>query len=80
MCLSVPYRVAEITDRGAVVARAGVMRRVSTALQPQVKEGDWVLAQANLIITILSEEERSEIERTFTEIDELLQPASELAR
>ena len=46
MCLAVPTRVKEIDGAYAEVETGGVSRKVSIALTPEVKAGDYVLIHA----------------------------------
>jgi hydrogenase expression/formation protein HypC len=43
MCLAVPVQVVSIEGNEAEVEIGGVKRRVSIALTPEVKAGDYVL-------------------------------------
>ena len=64
MCLAVPGKVVELSDRGAVktgiVDFQGSHVEINLALLPDVGCGDWVLVHAGLAITQLDEKEALE--------------------
>jgi len=60
MCLAVPARVLEIHEEEALVDLQGNRLRISTALTPEVRTGDWVLVHAGFSITRLEEAEALE--------------------
>jgi hydrogenase expression/formation protein HypC len=60
MCLAVPGRIIETRDDEAVVDLQGNRLRVSTALTPQARAGEWVLVHAGFAITTLEEAEALE--------------------
>jgi hydrogenase assembly chaperone HypC/HupF len=62
MCLSRPGRVLRRQGTRVEVDTAGVARWYSTVVRPEVRTGDWVLTHANLVLTILTEEEAAEME------------------
>lgn len=68
MCLAVPGKVIRRESGEAVAALHGTMVRVSTALVPDVKEGDWVLVHAGFAIQTLSEED---VAATWAVLDDL---------
>ena len=47
MCLAIPVRIVSIEGDEAETEVAGVRRRVSIALTPGVKAGDYVLLHMN---------------------------------
>lgn len=60
MCLAVPARVLEIQQEEALVDLQGNRLKISTALTPEVRAGDWVLIHAGFSITRLDEKEALE--------------------
>lgn len=70
MCLAVPVRIDELEDDLAVATLAGNRIKVSTALVPEVKVGDWVLLHAGFAITVVDEAHARETFRLFREMDE----------
>lgn len=68
MCLSRPGRVLR-RDGTMVEVRTGDRVRWFSALaRPEVRSGDWVLTHANLVLTILSQEEAAEVADTVAEL------------
>ncbi len=72
MCLAVPVRIDELEGDLAVATLAGNRIKVSTALVPEVKVGDWVLLHAGFAITVVDEADARETFRIFQEMDEAL--------
>ncbi len=71
MCLAIPARVVSIeldpTAPVAVVEHDGLLRRVQLLYLPDVRVGDYVVAQAGFAIRRLSEAEaRESLELTRT--------------
>jgi hydrogenase expression/formation protein HypC len=57
MCLAIPMRLIQRTDVVGVAEVDGVRREVSLMLQPEAKEGDWVLIHAGFAIGVVDEVE-----------------------
>jgi hydrogenase expression/formation protein HypC len=57
MCLAVPALVKTIDGAQALVELGGVERRVSLALTPDVRVGDYVLIHTGFAIGVVDEEE-----------------------
>jgi len=72
MCLAVPTRVLSIKGQQAEVELSGVRRRVSVALTPEVRVGDYVLIHAGFAINVLDEQEAQETLALFEELDEFM--------
>lgn len=68
MCLAVPSQVKSIEGQYAEVEIGGVSRKVSIALTPEVKIGDYVLVHTGYSITVLDEDEARETLKLFNEI------------
>jgi len=77
MCLAVPARVLAIDAQEAEVEIGGVKRRISIALTPQVRAGDYVLIHTGFAINVLDEAEAQETLQLFAEIEALGTQASE---
>ena len=60
MCLAVPVRVVSISGSEAEVDIGGVGRRVSIALTPEAKVGDYVLLHTGYAINVIDEAEAQE--------------------
>lgn len=60
MCLAVPMQVVKRLDDLAVVELGGVEREISLMLQPEAREGDYVLVHAGYAIGIVDEAEARE--------------------
>ena len=69
MCLAVPVKIMSIEGDQAEVDIGGVGRRVSIALTPEARVGDYVLLHTGYAINVLNEEEAQEtlrlLERMF---------------
>ena len=70
MCLAIPALVRSIEGSEVEVEIAGVVRRASVMLTPEVKVGDYVLLHAGYAIGVVDEEEARETLRLFHEIGE----------
>ncbi len=71
MCLAVPVRIASIDGREAETEIAGVRRRVSIALTPEAKVGDYVLLHTGYAIGVVDEAEAEETLKLLEEIASL---------
>jgi len=71
MCLAVPVRVVSTEGEEAETEIAGVRRRVSIALTPEVKVGDYVLLHTGYAIGIVDEAEAKETLKLLEEIASL---------
>jgi len=68
MCLAVPVKVVSIEGDEAETEIGGVKRRVSIALTPEVKAGDYVLLHTGYAIGVVDEVEAKETLKLFEEI------------
>ncbi|PZP32364.1 MAG: hydrogenase formation protein HypC [Roseateles depolymerans] len=58
MCLALPARVVSLEDgQQAVVELGGVRKRVSLALTPEAREGDYVIVHVGHAIGLVDPEE-----------------------
>jgi len=71
MCLAVPVKVVSIEGDEAETEIGGVRRRVSVALTPEVKAGDYVLLHTGYAIGVVDEVEAKETLKLFEEIIKL---------
>jgi hydrogenase expression/formation protein HypC len=71
MCLAVPVRIVFIDGDEAETEIAGVRRRVSIALTPEAKVGDYVLLHTGYAIGVIDEAEAEETLKLFEEIASL---------
>ncbi len=71
MCLAVPVRIVSIAGDEAETEIAGVRRRVSIALTPEAKVGDYVLLHTGYAIGVVDEAEAEETLRLLQEIADL---------
>jgi len=60
MCLAVPVKITVIEGDQADVDIGGVSRRVSIALTPEARVGDYVLLHTGYAINVLNEAEAKE--------------------
>lgn len=68
MCLAIPVRVVSLEGDEAEIEIGGVRRRVSIALTPEVKAGDYVLLHTGYAIGVVDEVEAKETLKLFEEI------------
>ncbi len=68
MCLGVPSRVVRVEGLEADVEIAGVWRKASIALTPEVKPGQYVLLHAGYAISVLDERDALETLEIIREI------------
>ena len=68
MCLAIPVQIEEIEGSDALVVISGVRRKVSIALTPEARGGDYVLIHAGYAIGVLDEEEARESLKLFEEM------------
>ena len=71
MCLAIPVKVISIEGDTAETELGGVGRRVSIALTPEVKVGDYVLLHTGYAIGVLNEAEAKETLALLEEIANL---------
>jgi len=71
MCLAIPVRIVSIEDDEAQADIGGVKRRVSIALTPEVKVGDYVLLHTGYAIGVVDESEAKETLNLLEEIANL---------
>ena len=71
MCLAVPVRIVSIDGKEAETEIAGVRRRVSIALTPEAKIGDYVLLHTGYAIGVVDEAEAEETLKLLEEIASL---------
>jgi hydrogenase expression/formation protein HypC len=60
MCLAVPVKIMSVEGDQAEVDIGGVGRKVSIALTPEAKVGDYVLLHTGYALNVLDEEEAQE--------------------
>lgn len=68
MCLAIPVRIVSIEGDEAEAEVAGVRRRVSIALTPEVKVGNYVLLHTGYAIGVVDEVEAKETLQLLEEI------------
>ena len=61
MCLTYPVKIIEVKNGLAKIA--GKDLEIKTALVPDAKAGDWVLAHANLALKKVTRKEAEEINK-----------------
>ena len=60
VCLAAPFKVVSLKGDMAEVELNGITQRISTALTPEAKIGDWVLVHAGFAIHTVDEEDAQE--------------------
>ena len=68
MCLAIPVRVVSINGDEAETEIAEVRRRISIALTPEAKIGDYVLLHTGYAIGVVDEDEAKETLKLLEEI------------
>ena len=69
MCLAIPAQIVDIVDsETAMVDMGGVRKRVSIALVPEAKAGDYVIIHVGHAIGMLDEEEARASLALFAEL------------
>jgi hydrogenase expression/formation protein HypC len=71
MCLAIPVKIVSIDGDAAETEIAGVRRRVSIALTPEAKVGDYVLLHTGYSIGVIDEAEAKETLKLLEEIASL---------
>jgi hydrogenase expression/formation protein HypC len=71
MCLAVPVKIVSVDGDEAETEIAGVRRRVSIALTPEAKVGDYVLLHTGYAIGVIDEAEAEETLKLLEEIASL---------
>lgn len=61
MCLAIPVKIVEITDKVGIGEVGRVKRKVSLLLLDEVKVGDYVLLHAGFAISKVKKEEAEEL-------------------
>jgi len=69
MCLALPARVAELVGmEQAIIDLGGVRKRISIALVPQARVGDYVIVHVGYAIGLLDPEEAAATLKLFAEM------------
>jgi hydrogenase expression/formation protein HypC len=71
MCLAVPTKIISVSGTEAEVEIGGVGRRVSIALTPEAKAGDYVLLHTGYAISIVDPIEAEETLKLFEQLMDL---------
>ena len=71
MCLAIPVKIVSTDGDEAETEIAGVRRRVSIALTPEAKVGDYVLLHTGYAIGVIDEAEAEETLKLLEEIASL---------
>lgn len=71
MCLAIPALVSERHDGDeATVDLGGARKRISLALVPEARVGDYVIVHAGFAISVLDPEEAAKTLELFAAMDE----------
>jgi hydrogenase expression/formation protein HypC len=68
MCLAIPTLIKSIDGSQAEVEIGGVTRKISVAMTPEAKVGDYVIVHTGFALSVLDQEEAEETLRLFAEI------------
>ncbi len=71
MCLAIPAKVISIQGQEAEAEIGGISRKISLALTPEARVGDYVLLHTGYAISIVDQEEAQETLKMLEEIAEL---------
>jgi hydrogenase expression/formation protein HypC len=71
VCLAVPVKIVSVQGDEAETEIGGVRRRVSIALTPEAKVGDYVLLHTGYAIGVVDEAEAEETLKLLEEIASL---------
>ena len=69
MCLAVPGKVVLIKDDRAIIDYAGETREAGTAFLPDIKEGEYVIVSAKMVMQRVPEEEAKKALALWDELD-----------
>jgi hydrogenase expression/formation protein HypC len=72
MCLTIPGRVIQVNGAMAEVETEGRSRWYNALAQPDVRKGDYVFTHANLIVSIISEEEAQRMLQATRAMQEMM--------
>ena len=70
MCLAIPARIVSIQGQEAEAEIGGITRKISLALTPEARVGDYVLLHTGYAIAVVDQEEAEETLRLLEEIAE----------
>ena len=78
MCLAIPGKVIEITDKNGIkmgrIDYAGTINEACLAYVPEVEIGQYVIVHAGFALNVIDEEEAK---KTFELWDEMIEKAAE---
>lgn len=61
MCLSIPYKIKQISGKTAVIEQNRKLRQINLALIDKLKIGDWILVLNNMAVEKISSTEAKKI-------------------
>ena len=65
MCLTCPKQIIKIEDKKVLLKDSHGKESEALTIKGDIKKGDWVLTQANLILEKISKKEADEINKLF---------------
>lgn len=69
MCLAIPSQIKEIYDeQTALISLHNIEKKISIALTPDVKVGDYVVVHVGYALSIIDQEEAKRAIRDINEI------------
>ena len=76
MCLAIPGKVLDFTDKDSIMRMArvdfaGIIKEVSLAYVPEVKPGDYVIVHVGFAISRLNEDEANKTFEYLSMIGEI---------
>ena len=71
MCLAIPTLIKSIDGQNAQVEIGGVERKISLALTPEAKVGNYVIVHTGFALHVLDERDAQETLQIFAEMEAL---------
>lgn len=72
MCLAIPGKIINLTEKRATVEMLGIEREISTALVENLSIGDYVIVHAGSAISKIDEEEAQKTIEIFKELQDIM--------
>jgi len=69
MCLAVPAKIESIEGQEAIVEMGGVRLRVSLALTPDARLGDYVIVHTGFALSVMAPQEAQETLDLLAELE-----------
>ena len=70
MCLAIPGKVLKIDGNKAIIDYNGEFREAGTATLPDIKEGEYVIVSAKMVMQRVPEDEAKEVLALWDQTDQ----------